>query len=249
MQKELRVAVMDIEITIIYDNNPYKSGLETGWGFACLVRGSGKTILFDTGGDGRLLLKNMEKRSIHPKEIDIIFLSHIHNDHVGGLQHILPEHPGIEVYLLESFPEHFKVQVKNLGATVLEVREFMRVCKHAFSTGELGLSIKEQSLVVWSEKGFILITGCAHPGILHIVDKVRELMMDSIFMVIGGYHLGTTGGEETENIVSHLKKVGIQYIVPCHCTGDEARQVFQKSFGERCLDAGVGRVIETGRLR
>ncbi len=41
----------EVVITILYDNYTYKGGLSTGWGFACLIEGPGKTILFDTGND------------------------------------------------------------------------------------------------------------------------------------------------------------------------------------------------------
>jgi 7,8-dihydropterin-6-yl-methyl-4-(beta-D-ribofuranosyl)aminobenzene 5'-phosphate synthase len=46
--------MQDVNITVVCDNNPYKEGLETGWGFSCLVGGPEKTILFDTGPGGRI---------------------------------------------------------------------------------------------------------------------------------------------------------------------------------------------------
>ena len=42
------LAAKNISITIVYDNNPYKEGILTSWGFSCLIRGTQKTILFDT---------------------------------------------------------------------------------------------------------------------------------------------------------------------------------------------------------
>ncbi|GAH88005.1 unnamed protein product, partial [marine sediment metagenome] len=57
-------ATKNLTITIIYDNNPYNEELETRWGFSCLVEGLEKTILFDVGGEGSVLLKNMEKLKI-----------------------------------------------------------------------------------------------------------------------------------------------------------------------------------------
>lgn len=69
-------------ITVVFDNNPYKKGLENGWGFSCLIEGMEKTVLFDTGGN--ILLDNMQMLGIYPEAVDILVLSHVHSDHVGG---------------------------------------------------------------------------------------------------------------------------------------------------------------------
>ena len=45
-----------LRISIVFNNIPYASGLQTAWGFAAVVEGLGKTLLFDTGGNGALLL-------------------------------------------------------------------------------------------------------------------------------------------------------------------------------------------------
>jgi len=71
----------DLKITIVYDNNHYDDRLETRWGFSCYIKGAEKTILFDVGGEGQVLLSNMEKLNIDPKEVNLIFLSHVHYDH------------------------------------------------------------------------------------------------------------------------------------------------------------------------
>ena len=76
-------------IHIVYNNVPYKSGLETGWGFACQIEGLNKTVLFDTGGNGDILLSNMQRLGLDPESIEIIVLSHIHSDHTGGLGDLL----------------------------------------------------------------------------------------------------------------------------------------------------------------
>ncbi|MFP4027901.1 MAG: MBL fold metallo-hydrolase [Candidatus Brocadiia bacterium] len=74
-----------IRITIVYDNNPYKKGLKTAWGFGCLVEGLEETILFDTGGEGDILMDNMKKLHVDPDDVDAVVISHIHQDHCGGL--------------------------------------------------------------------------------------------------------------------------------------------------------------------
>ena len=79
-----------VEITILYNNVPHAPGCTCQWGFACLIRGPRDTILFDTGGDGRVLLANMQRLGVEPREIDCVVLSHVHGDHTGGVAALLP---------------------------------------------------------------------------------------------------------------------------------------------------------------
>ena len=89
VDKITSAAIDELRITVVYDNNPYKEGLTTSWGFACVIKGAEKTILFDTGGNSAVLLDNMQQLGMDPKEIDVVVLSHIHGDHVGGLNGFL----------------------------------------------------------------------------------------------------------------------------------------------------------------
>ncbi|GAH97950.1 unnamed protein product, partial [marine sediment metagenome] len=95
--------------------------LTCAWGMACVVKGFDKIILFDTGGDGSVLLSNMRKMDIAPEDIEIVFLSHIHGDHTGGLWKFLEVNPGVTVYLPSSFPEDYKHGIKEKGAKFVEV--------------------------------------------------------------------------------------------------------------------------------
>ena len=242
-------AVKNLSITVSYDNNPYKERLTTAWGFSCVIRGTEKTILFDTGGDGSILLTNLEKLDINPKEIDLVVLSHIHGDHVGGLPSFLRKNPEVVVYLPKSFPKGFKDKVKEYGAKVVEVQEPLKICEGVYSTGELGTWIKEQSLIIHTEKGLIVITGCAHPGIVKIVDKAKDFAEDDVLLVMGGFHLGGESRGEIENIVSSIRKLGVSYVGPCHCSGDTARQLFKEEYGENFINVGVGRVITMNDLK
>lgn len=96
---KVKSATVDrLRIAVVYDNNPYKAGFTTAWGFACVIKGTEKTILFDTGGNSAVLLNNMQQLGIDPEEIDIVVLSHIHGDHVGGLNGFLKENFNVTVY-------------------------------------------------------------------------------------------------------------------------------------------------------
>jgi len=239
----------DMSITVIYDNNAYQKGLETAWGFSCLVRGAGKSVLFDTGGDGAVLLANMRKLGISPDEIDMVVLSHIHGDHVGGLTGFLEKNPDVTVFLPKSFPGDFKRDIRRYGTHIVEVQKPVEICKDIYSTGELGTIVKEQALLVKTDRGLVVITGCAHPGIVKIVKKAKEISKDGVLFVTGGYHLGHKTGEELERIVSDLKKLGVLYVGPCHCTGENARELFRKTYREKYINVGVGKIIDMRSLK
>jgi len=236
-------------ITVLYDNNPYKEGLTAAWGFSCLVWGAEKTILFDTGGDGSILLSNMEKLCINPEKIDLIVLSHIHEDHAGGLQNILERNSDITIYLPASFPKSFKDNVEKYGAKKVEVTGPLEICRGIDSTGELGSWLKEQSLIIHTERGLIVITGCAHPGIVKIVNRAKDVFNREVLLVMGGFHLGGVNKAEIERIILCFRNSGACYAGPCHCSGNAARDMFRKEYGRNFMNIGAGRKITMEDLK
>jgi 7,8-dihydropterin-6-yl-methyl-4-(beta-D-ribofuranosyl)aminobenzene 5'-phosphate synthase len=242
-------AIIPKTITVIYDNYPFKKGFKTGWGFSCLARGWGKTILFDTGGDGRLLLSHMRGLEIDPHEIDMVVLSHIHGDHVGGLATLLEQHHGVTVVVPSSFPGDFKKGVRSFGARLQEVEGFIALCPGVYSTGEMGTWIKEQSLILESSQGLIVITGCAHPGVVKIVEAVRAHFMGDIFLVMGGFHLMGEDRKGLQRIIARFQELGVKHVGPCHCSGDGARRLFQEVYGNAFLPVGVGMEIRIDELK
>jgi len=235
-------------ITVTFDNNQYKDGLKTSWGFSCLIKGAEKTILFDTGGDDSILLGNMIKLEIDSEEIDLIVLSHIHGDHIGGLDGFLRINPKVYVYLPKSFPASLKRNIEKYGTKVLDVQKPIQICKGIYSTGELGTWIIEQSLIIHTNKGIVVITGCAHPGIVKIVEKAKSIIKDDVLLVMGGFHLRSDSSKQIEKIISSLKNMGVKYVGPCHCSGDNARELFEKEYQKNYINIGVGKVINTKDL-
>ena len=240
--------IKDVNITVTFDNNQYKDGLKTSWGFSCLIKGAEKTILFDTGGDSSILLENMKKLEIEPEEIDLIVLSHIHGDHIGGLGGFLRINPKVYVYLPKSFPTSLKRNIEKYGTKVVDVQKPMEICKGIYSTGELGTWIIEQSLIIHTHKGIVVITGCAHPGIVKIVEKAKNIIKDKVLLVMGGFHLGNKSYRQIEKIISSLKNMEVKYTGPCHCSGDNARKLFEKEYQKNYINIGVGKVINTKDL-
>lgn len=232
-------------LTVVYDNNAYDPRLQTAWGFACLIEGGETTILFDTGGDGALLLSNMEVLGFDASQVDVVVLSHIHGDHVGGESGLLDAGARPKVYLPRSFLAGFKSQVQ-AGGELVEVDGSMELVEGVYTTGEMGSSIIEQALVLATARGLVVITGCAHPGIVEIVRGAKEVGGDDVYLVLGGFHLGGASQERIEGIIAAFAQMGVQKVAPCHCTGGQAIGLFREAYGQDFVQAGVGRVVQIG---
>jgi 7,8-dihydropterin-6-yl-methyl-4-(beta-D-ribofuranosyl)aminobenzene 5'-phosphate synthase len=236
-------------LTIVFNNIPYATNLRTGWGFACLIDGFRQTILFDTGSDGDILLSNMRGLDIDPGTVSAVVLSHIHADHCGGLEKFLQRNPKVTVYLPESFPASFKQAIQDCGAGVKTVGKPAQLFAQVHSTGEMGEWIKEQSLILETPKGLVIITGCAHPGIIQIAEKAKGVLKKDIYMVVGGLHLAGTSITRICEIIQKLKDLGVEKVAPSHCTGEEAISLFKENWGEDFVEGGCGAVIPLCQYR
>ena len=189
----------------------------------------------------------MEKLGVDPREIDIIVLSHIHGDHVGGLDEVLEADGDAAVYLPASFPESFKRWVRDLAGEVVEVEEATLICGCAASTGPMrGGGVDEQALIINTPEGLVVVTGCAHPGVVRMVERAMNLTGLGVRLVVGGFHLSGRSEEAITGIVESFQRLGVEMVAPTHCSGDTARRLFQSAYGDGYIEAGVGRRIDLG---
>ena len=137
-----------LSLIITYDNNASVEGLRREWGFSCFVLGPDKTILFDTGGEGDVLMANMATLGLDPADVDAVVLSHEHRDHTGGLGEFLKTNPEVTVYFPRSFDSGFKRRLGDGAVEAIEVKDPVTICENVYSTGEMGISIKEQGLIL-----------------------------------------------------------------------------------------------------
>jgi 7,8-dihydropterin-6-yl-methyl-4-(beta-D-ribofuranosyl)aminobenzene 5'-phosphate synthase len=173
-----------------------------------------------------------------------VVLSHTHGDHIGGLDRLLKENLDLTVYFPATFPMRFGGFLSYAGIKTVEVNDPAAICKDVYSTGVPGSWMKEQALMISTDRGVIVITGCAHPGIVNILKTAKELNADNIMLVMGGFHLGAIRKQQLEGIIITFRKLGVQQVGPCHCKGELARQTFKQEYGKDFLDVGVGRLIE-----
>ncbi|MFC1725702.1 MBL fold metallo-hydrolase [candidate division KSB1 bacterium] len=233
----------DLKITVIYDNYLAAEGLKTDWGFSCLIEGGEKTILFDTGTKGDILMHNMKALKIDPKKVDVVIISHDHGDHYGGLPAFLNEKSDVTVYMLKSFSQGTKNIVINAGAELIEVTESVKVCNGIYITGEIKGPANEEGIILRTSKGSIILTGCAHPGIDKIVKASKNLIDDKILYVMGGFHLLQTPKESVEKIISSFRDMGVKYVSATHCTGDNSIKLFRDAFKENFIPVGAGKIL------
>jgi len=234
----------NIKLTIVYDNKSMQKNLQTDWGFSCLVEFDKTKLLFDTGDNGSILLSNMNKLDIEPKNINTVFLSHFHHDHIGGLQEFLKKNSKVKIFYPQSFPLEIIDMIKNSGAMPVPVSDFVEIFQEVFSLGEIDGKIPEQSLALHSSKGIVVITGCAHPGIIKILEKAKNKFPNElIYLALGGFHLHRLNEDEINDIIQKIFDMGILTIAPAHCSGDIARKMFKEVFDKNYIEIGAGKII------
>lgn len=233
-----------LELHVVFDNVPFEDGLETGWGFACVISGVDATVLFDTGADGDVLLANMAQLGLHPEEVGAVVLSHIHQDHTGGLQEFLDRNADVTVYVPQSFPAAFLRAVEAVGAAAESVAGPRRLFDDMHSTGEMGIAVKEQALIADTPAGLVVVTGCAHPNVADMAEQVRRFHGKGIHLLMGGFHLRDRSDAEIRSILARLRALGVRKVAPSHCTGDPAIRIFREEWGENFVEGGLGAVIQ-----
>ena len=229
-----------ITLTILYDNYALQKGLKTGHGFSCLIQGTEKAVLFDTGADGETLFANFAALKLDPRDVDLVVISHPHADHTGGLLAFLAKRGECQVFLPASASPDLIKQVQAAKGQAVLVKDPLSVCEGVFSTGPI---MDEQALAVDTPQGLVILTGCAHPGIVEVVEKARSVMLKEIYLVMGGFHLIGRLPAEVELISRRLRELGVKNLGASHCTGDKAIAQFKKDFGKNYIPLGVGKEI------
>jgi len=101
---------------------------------------------------------------------------------------------------------------------------------------------EDQAIVIsLKDKGLIVLSGCAHSGIVNTVNYAKEFTgIDTIYAIIGGFHLARAEEDEIDKTIDLIKREKPVYVVPSHCTGFQAMKEFSQEMPDEFIEGIVG---------
>lgn len=232
-----------VKIKVVYDNYVKANGLKSDWGYSIVIEGLDKDILFDTGADPDIFESNLKMMGINPKKIDLLILSHEHDDHTAGIPAFVKLNKDIPVIIPGSFSESFKKKMVESGLEPLLVKEPVKICTNLYSSGEFSGPIPEQALILNTKQGLVVMTGCSHPGIVEMLKEIKSTFKKDIYMVFGGFHLLQKSDNDMNKIIDDMKALGVVKCGATHCTGGKQTQMIREAFGTNFFELGAGNII------
>jgi len=254
-------------IRSLVDNRAIASNWQSVHGLSLYVETDKHRLLFDLGPQ-HALIDNANEAGIDLNTIDLVILSHGHDDHGGGLGYFLEMNNHAPIYVRRhAFDHHYSIQKNGqpreisldsklaifdrfiitddayeideellLFPTILNNKSTLASNKNLFQMSNYGLISDdfnhEQHLIIRAKEGDVLICGCAHGGIVSILESAKMILNRYPKYVFGGFHLGSRTGLKTQvddiiALARALLKTGTHFYT-CHCTGYEGYQIMKE---------------------
>lgn len=247
-----------LEILPLFEEAVARNDLEPEHGVSYLVKTDHQNILLDVGTTPARLWRNMKQMGITERDFDVVFITHIHPDHVGGMdawwsKTLVAGDPALD---LQGKRVYAPAMLNNTNFETIAVNQPTKIGEGIASIGTISfpelfpLSLKtalnsEQTLAVnVAGKGIVLITGCGHPTIERIVTRARALFDEPIAGIVGGLHYEGLDRAQTQPHLEFVKTLDPQLIgVSPHDSSKAAIDTFREAFPKVYQEVQVGRVI------
>lgn len=263
-----------MKLVVLSDNRQLEESLGFEHGLCIYLETEKFKCLLDTGASD-MFIQNAEKMVIDLEDVDYVFISHGHSDHIGGLQAFLELNSKAKIVLSKNAlsQRFFSVRngIKEIGssvdinnnpnrfifidsATVFENEIYVFPCRKAlFPLPKANCTLmteiatelkpddfKHELVVCFGKDNLLVYTGCAHNGILNILNSVEKTTGKKVSTLFGGFHLldGYPGQYETEEEINEIaESIVTTYpetnIYTGHCTGNNVYSLLKKKIKDK----------------
>ncbi|KPA10018.1 Beta-lactamase domain-containing protein [Candidatus Magnetomorum sp. HK-1] len=106
--------------------------------------------------------------------------------------------------------------------------------------------IDDQALIIKTEKGLLIILGCAHRGMINTIHHAQKITgIDTVHMVIGGTHLANASTERMDETIKEIKRLNIKKVGVSHCTGLNSGAYLKEKLGSQIFfNNNAGTIIQ-----
>lgn len=265
-----------MKMTVLTENTACRADLKAVHGLSLLLETGESCILLDTG-PGDEFAENAKRMGIDLNRAELCVISHGHNDHGGGIARFLRENDHALVFLAEgAFGRYFAGEEAIGPDPALETHPRIHITK---TTEELSAQVTvfskvpgdtlvpkanagllegnapdsflhEQDMLVSEGDRLYLFGGCAHRGIVNILEQAREIAGRYPDVVVSGLHLAAGGTGKCMADEAYLDKLSAKLLetgakfYSCHCTGPVALEKLKARMGDRLEAISTGMVLE-----
>lgn len=261
-------------ITLIEDT-PGNNECDFEHGLALYIETKQHKLLVDTGATGKFT-ENAIKLGVDLRKIDTVIISHGHYDHAGGVPAFCEINNHAQIYMQKNAIEEcyykdryigINNKIKNLSQ-LKAINGSYQIDDNLYLLSDVSAETKngkflrkvdgkiteddfshEQSPVICTKRGNVLISGCAHCGILNILAAYKRKFANEPMAVISGFHMFKTceyTKEEVANIEAIAKELNKMETIfyTGHCTGNRAYEIMHKIMKDKLKVINTGKIVE-----